>query len=232
VPTVAILAPMKPELKPLLQRASLQREQHGELVVHRGRIGNVDVVATITGIGMGPARAVTAQMLDAFPIDHVLVMGIAGGVDPELEIGEILLAEIVVDADTGKEYRQQPLGGGTVRGKIISSDALEMDDALDDLRTSGVTAVDMETGAVAAVCEARGVAWSAIRSISDRVGDSAIGPEIMTLAGADGSPDGKAAAKYLLTHPHKIPGLVRLARQSNKATAAAAQAAVEACGRA
>jgi adenosylhomocysteine nucleosidase len=115
---------------------------------------------------------------------------------------------------------------------IISSDALEMHDKLEGLRERGVTAVDMETGAVAAVCEARGVAWSAIRSISDKVGDKAISDETMALAGPDGSPKPADAAKYLLTHPLEIPSLLRHARQSSTATRNAAIAAIAACERA
>ena len=229
---VGILAPMKPELAPLLKRAQLTREQRGDFIVQRGRIGKVDVTATITGIGMTPAQKVTERMIDEFSVDHVLVMGIAGGVDPKLVIGETFWPEVVVDARDEREYRQKPLDGSAPRGLIISSDALEMHAALDGLRERGVTAVDMETGAVAAVCEARGVAWSAIRSISDRVGDKAISDEIMSLAGPDGSPNPKVAAKYLLTHPLEIPSLLRLARQSSTATRNAAVAAIAACQRA
>jgi adenosylhomocysteine nucleosidase len=223
---------MKPELAPLLKRAQLTREQRGDFIVQRGRIGKCDVTATITGIGMTPAQKTTERMIDDFGVDHVLVMGIAGGVDAKLVIGETFWPEVVVDGRDQREYRQKPLDGSAPRGLIISSDALEMHDKLQGLRERGVTAVDMETGAVAAVCEARGVAWSAIRSISDKVGDKAISDETMALAGPDGSPKPADAAKYLLTHPLEIPSLVRLARQSSKATANAAIAAIAACERA
>ncbi len=62
--------------------------------------------------------------------------------------------------------------------------------------------------------------WSA-----DRSNDA-----LLALANPDGTGNMWAAAKYLLPRPWKIPGLVRLARDTNVATKAAATAAIQACG--
>ena len=228
---VGVLAPMKPELVPVVKAMSLQRDTLGELAVAVGRVGHADVVATMTGIGMEPAARVTAQLLDATPLDHVIVVGIAGGIVPNVKLGDLLVPEVVVDERTGREYRQSPLDGGPVHGRIESSDALLVDTAEITRRGErGVHALDMETGAVAAVCTERGVGWSAYRAISDLAGDSAIDPEIMQLSGPDGSGNLRALARYLVRKPTRILGLLRLTKGMRAATntaAAAARRAIE-----
>jgi hypothetical protein len=91
-----------------------------------------------------------------------------------------------------------------------------------------VLAIDMETAAVAAVCERRGRPWSVFRALSDRAGDPLVGADVLALAGEDGEPDLAAVFRFLLRRPWRLPLLVRLGRDSSRATRAAAAAAVRA----
>ena len=93
----------------------------------------------------------------------------------------------------------------------------------DALVADGFIAVDMETAAVAGVCERRGVPWSAVRSISDLVG---VTPgDVIGLANPDGTPNVGASIRYLLTKPWRIPQLVRLGLDAQGAANGAAAAA-------
>jgi hypothetical protein len=56
-------------------------------------------------------------------------------------------------------------------------------------------------------------------------GDSPLGPVVMSFVNPDGSPRAGPALRYMLTHPHRIPLLVRLGRDAKAATIAAAGAA-------
>ena len=125
-------------------------------------------------------------------------------------MGELVCPEIVVDRSTEIEFRASPLVVGV--GRISSSDEFVVDPELvERMVASGVRAVDMETSAVAAVCAARGCAWSAVRVISDLVTDH---PDaaVLGLANADGSPNTVAALRFMASHPGRIPQLVRLGR--------------------
>ena len=93
---------------------------------------------------------------------------------------------------------------------------------------SGVVAVDMETVAVAAACEARGVPWSAIRAVSDRADDDTVDTATLTMVNPDGSPKVGAALRHVLRHPGKVPGLARLARDATAAATTAARTAAKA----
>ena len=162
-----------------------------------------------------------------FEIDHVVVVGIAGGVPPTTKLGDVLVPEVVVDAVTGTEYRPAPSAHTVLNGRVRTADDVNVVAA--DLLADGVAACDMETAAVAAVCEDQGCPWTAFRAISDLVGGP-VNDTLLELANPDGTGNMWAAAKYLLPRPWKIPGLVRLARDTNVATKAAATAAIQACG--
>lgn len=226
---VAILAPMRQELAPIVTTMSLESAPVGDVVMKVGRVGDVEVVATTTGIGMGPARETTERVLAGTGADHVMVVGIAGGVGPSVAIGDLVFPSVVVDRSTGNEYEPAHLGAPEARGTIVSSDDfLVQPGMVAQLVEQGVIALDMETGAVAAVCTERGVRWSVIRSISDMATDHP-DDSVLKMANPDGSANGREVAKFLLTKPWRIPKLAKLAQGSRVACTNAARAAAKAC---
>ena len=226
---IALLAPMRQELAPLVRVLALRRAEAG---LHVGATAGIELVAALAGIGMGSAAAATGRLLDAAKPDHVMVVGIAGGVDPAQPIGALIAPEVVVDAASGREHRPAPLGDEAPRGRLVSSDRLVTDLAeAAALHESGVVGLDMETAAVAAVCERRGTPWSVFRAISDRVTDGTTDAGVLALAGPDGSGNPGAVARYLLARPWRIVRLARLARGSRLAAENAAAAAARACAR-
>jgi hypothetical protein len=89
----------------------------------------------------------------------------------------------------------------------------------------GVVALDMETAAVARVCESRGVPWSVVRTISDRVADGLVGPELLELTGPEGGSNWPAVGRYVLARPSRLVGLMRLGLDSWRAASRAAKVA-------
>jgi adenosylhomocysteine nucleosidase len=228
---VGLLVPMQQELAPLRRKLALRRVRKGERSMHVGMAGGNEVVATLTGIGTVPARAAAEWLLREAKPDHVMVVGIAGGVDPAQPIGALIAPERVVDA-SGREFSPAQLGELPPRGVLFTSDALITGAAeAAALAERGVVGLDMETAAVAAVCEARGCPWSVFRAISDRVADGTTDPAVLALAGPDGSGDLGAVARYLLARPWRVVRLARLARGTFLAANAAADAAIRACER-
>jgi uridine phosphorylase len=216
---VGLLAPMPSEFQPLAKALSLQRADSG----WTGTAGPIALVAAKTGIGTRRAAAAAERMIDTGSVDHVMVVGIAGGMGPS-KVGDVIFPEVVVDKSSGAEYRPSPLGGVESRGRLVTHDDFDMQPAeRDALVADGFVAVDMETAAVAGVCERRGVPWSAVRSISDLVG---VTPgDVIGLANADGTPNVGASIRYLVTKPWRIPRLVRLGLDARGAANGAADAA-------
>jgi nucleoside phosphorylase len=216
---VGLLAPMPSEFQPLVKALSLRRTASG----FTGAAGSIELVAAKTGIGTRLAALATERLLDAAPVDHVMVVGIAGGMGPS-KVGDLVFPEVVVDKESGTEYRPSHLGDVQSSGRLVTHDDFDMQPAeCAALVADGFIAVDMETAAVAGVCERRGVRWSAVRSISDLVG---VTPgDVIGLANPDGTPNVGASIRYLVTKPWRIPRLVRLGLDARGAANGAAAAA-------
>jgi adenosylhomocysteine nucleosidase len=221
---------MPMEVRPLVRKLALHRTQVGGLRVHSGTLGGREVVAVVTGMGPKRATAGTERVLDSVEVDHVVVVGITGAIENIIPIGTLILPETVVNGATGSEHRPAPLGSGKPSGKMWTTGELLTDlDLLAGLRARGVVSLDMETAAIAQVCERRLVRWSVFRAISDRATDGSIDEEVFELSNRDGTPNGRAIIRYFLKHPTRVPRMVRLASGAKQAAETAADAAIAAC---
>ena len=114
-------------------------------------------------------------------------------------------------------------------GRLITTDGLIDQPLLLEENKKGVIAVDMETAAMAAVCERRGVPWLAFRGISDLTHEGFVDDDTMTLIKADGSADVVGALKLVARKPKVIPRLIKLGKDTDLATKVAANGAIAAC---
>lgn len=233
-PSVALLAPMPLELRAVVRAGRLRRR--GEVAgrpAHHGAVNGVPVVAVACGIGTARAERVAADVLAGGDVAHVVVVGVAGAVGTHHPLGAAFHPEVVADARTGARYQPHALGAGRPApraGTLLTGDEFITDpDHLAALADEGITALDMETAAVAAVCEAAGVPWSVARAISDVAGDQAVVATMeQGLARPDGTPDVAAAARFVARAPWRVGSLTRLARQAQSAAREAAWEAVRA----
>jgi adenosylhomocysteine nucleosidase len=224
---IAFMCAMPMELRALRRRLRLRKSELG----YAGWIGDRPVTAVITGIGTALAHAATARLLDEVEVERVIVVGIAGAIENQTPIGALVLPELVVSGADGSEYRPTPLRIGDAHGTLWTTDELVLDPARHaDLRAHGVVALDMETAAIAKLCDERDVPWSVVRAISDRAGDGSVDAEVAGLSHPDGGPNFSAVARYLVRHPGALPRLVRLGKEANLAAVRAAEAAIEAIG--
>src|SRR6478752_1221695 len=100
-------------------------------------------------------------------------------------------------------------------------------DAMAELRAQGVVSLDMETAAIAHLCDERGIPWSVFCVISDRP-DSGITEELFKTSNLDGTPNQEAIDAYFAKHPEAIEGLAKLAEDATLAANTAADAAIRA----
>jgi adenosylhomocysteine nucleosidase len=225
--TLAFICAMPMEVRPIVKRLALERDTSAP-VYCLGALGGRAVVAVVTGMGTAFATTRTEQLLDAFTVDRVVVVGITGAVENDTPIGTLVHPEVVVMGETGAEYRPTPLGLGTPAGIMWTTDVITPAAEATQLHAKGIVSLDMETAAIAAVCEARGIPWSVVRAISDRATDGSVDPEVFKLSNQDGTPNGKAIAKYFLRHPGRMRRMAKLAKGSQTAIENAADAAIRA----
>jgi adenosylhomocysteine nucleosidase len=92
-PRIAVLSAFEPELKLLLPRVEQPHTyQANGVTFTTGLLQGKPVVLFLSGISMTNAAMNTQLALDRFRITHVIVSGIAGGVDPGLHIGDVTVA--------------------------------------------------------------------------------------------------------------------------------------------
>jgi adenosylhomocysteine nucleosidase len=238
---VALICAMPMELRPLVRRGRLRRTRTGSESVYSGYANGRQVVAIATGMGTELAASRTERLLTAVEVGHVIVFGIAGAVNDATALGTIIRPRTVIDGATGTEYVPTQLtqttpqdtqatpqhAQATARGTIWTTDELITDPGVvAALRARGVVALDMETAAIAAVCERRGLAWSAVRVISDRAADGVVTEEVFRLSKQDGSPNIAAVTRYFIRHPGHVRRMTRLAASARRATTIAADAAI------
>src|SRR4026209_2409086 len=93
---VGLLAPMTHELAPLVTMLGLEPRSGDPYTLHDATVDDVQFVPTMTGTGMGAATAATPRLLDDGQVGLVIVIGIAGGIEPGQEIGDVLVPEAVL----------------------------------------------------------------------------------------------------------------------------------------
>jgi adenosylhomocysteine nucleosidase len=225
---LAFVCAMPMELRPLSRRLGLS---HGEVDGLRARSGLLDgrpVVAVAVGMGTALASEATDRLLDGVDVERVLVFGITGAVDDDTPIGTVVRPALVVDGETGVAHVPDDLGGGEAAGTMWTTNRITRADELPELQRRGVVCLDMETAAVAACCERRAIPWSVHRAVSDRATDGSIDDEVFHMSNPDGSPNPRTVARYVVRHPGRLPGLVRVAKGARLATERAADAAIAA----
>lgn len=91
---IAIICAFQPEI-PVLKAAIKDAQVH---TVNRtqfitGKMGNKDVVLFLSGMSMVNASMTTQMALDHFNIQKIVFSGIAGGINPDLNIGDVTVPD-------------------------------------------------------------------------------------------------------------------------------------------
>jgi adenosylhomocysteine nucleosidase len=172
-------------------------------------------VAIGGGTTEGAARA-ARSLLDA-GATGIVSFGLAGGLDPKLPAGSLVVAEAV--AANGRVLRTDPglsarLGGST--GHLC----LGLDHCVVSIaekrrlrRETGAAVVDMESGAVAAIAAAAGVAFAVLRAVCDPA-DRALPPAALVALDVAGRVAAARVAMSVLASPRQLGALCGLARDA------------------
>ena len=116
---------MQPELKAIVQSFGLKATSGDEVFSHSGQAGSWWVGSLVTGMGPALAREATRRALSAGSIDHVMVIGIAGGLDPALPVGALMVPERVQLYPDGPVFGTHPIaprkaaGGAHDHGRAL-----------------------------------------------------------------------------------------------------------------
>jgi adenosylhomocysteine nucleosidase len=162
---VVILAPMPLEMNAIVTAFRLSPTGDADGAPWTGRLGNSDVTAVHIGMGPPVTRTATSGLFaESLPglgsVDHVMIAGICGGLDPDLPVGTLVNPELIVDYASGNAYRHMPPGDAPRAGKLVTTEQATLDVSRSrQFFDDGFVGVDMESSAVAEVCEAHDCPW-------------------------------------------------------------------------
>ncbi|TJY43288.1 5'-methylthioadenosine/adenosylhomocysteine nucleosidase [Cohnella pontilimi] len=98
--TIGIIGAMEQEIA--LLRQELQSEEtlhHAGITYHVGLFHGRKTVLCKSGVGKVNAAVCTQVLIDRFGVDAVIFTGVAGALDPSLEIGDIVISRSSVQHD-------------------------------------------------------------------------------------------------------------------------------------
>lgn len=109
--TVGIISAIPEEYSKLEWDSEPRTETIINKIFQFGSINGVEVVAAECGIGKVNAAMTTALLLGHFGCSSIAFSGVAGGVNPKFKIGDVIIAEQLIQHDYG----------AIVEGQLISA---------------------------------------------------------------------------------------------------------------
>jgi adenosylhomocysteine nucleosidase len=131
-PRTAIVAALHDELASVL---ALMPDEQKQTVGGRefwvGHLHGQDVVAVLSGVGKVSAAATAALLIDRFKVQRIVFTGVAGGLGPGVNVGDVVLARSFLqhDMDASPIFprHEVPLyGRSRFEADAALSDALEL----------------------------------------------------------------------------------------------------------
>ncbi|MCF3945885.1 hypothetical protein AiwAL_03835 [Acidiphilium sp. AL] len=179
-------------------------------------------VSRFVGIGGGtPEGAATeAERLIGLGAAGLISFGLAGGLDPALPPGFLLVPQRIVEQDSTYECDPrliEKIGGVTV-GLLLGGDAVAATIAAKAalFGGTGASAIDLESGAIARVARAHGVPFAVLRAVADPAWRDLPAAAIIALDHAGRIAIGRIALS-IARQPGQLPALMTLARDAAKA---------------
>jgi len=182
--------------------------------------GKSGISILFTGIGRKNAERAVRDFLQQDSPQQVVACGFAGGLNPELKLGDVVF-EI---GNRKLEIGNLLLAAGAKPATFLCADriattAAEKKKLRDE---TGADVVEMESEAIHAVCRERGIPCVTVRVISDTANED-LPLDFNQLAKPDLSLDYGKLALAIAKSPGKIGALLRLQKQTRFAAERLAQ---------
>ena len=194
---IAIMGAMPEEIAPILEIVGkYTRTEYADNSYYEATYKGVELVIAYSKIGKVFSTLTATTMIQHFGCDKLLFSGVAGGINPSLKIGDLIVATKLAQHDLDITAFGHPMGfvpggsvfvetdkelisiakkvatelGKTVQGGVIATgDQFVHDEAIKEniVKHFNADALEMEGGSVAVVCNALNVPFFILRAISD-----------------------------------------------------------------
>ncbi len=200
---IAIMGAMPEEIEPLLKSIeNINRVEYANNSYYEGIYKGKEVVIAYSKIGKVFSALTASTLLEKFGCSTLLFSGVAGAINPELHIGDLIIANRLCQHDLdisifGHPYGYVPEGAvfiesdkglreiaksvaqksslKVIEGTIATGDQFVASNERKDFISTNfeADALEMEGASVAVVCDALNVPFFILRAISDTANDDA-----------------------------------------------------------
>lgn len=188
-PLTAIVSPLAAELAPVRAATAVERVERTRTTLGGlafGRLGGGPVVLAATGDGARAAARGLAALLDAAPVGRLLVLGVGGGLSPDLAPCDLVAARRVVEAGcqvaaADPAWLAAAAALGAIPGTALTAPRILVTPAekraawrgLEALGSEpGPATVDLESAAYARLAAARGIPLLVVRAVVDTASET------------------------------------------------------------
>ncbi len=216
------------ELRPWRRLRPFTRIRSDEGAVYGTRIGDLEILAALTGIGCHNAARVVRTLLETSTC-ACISSGLAGGLKPEHRSQEILVARAVGRAcspcaiKSDENLMELAVRCGAKAVDLMHTSETILNSATEKRRMgAGADAVDMESFTVVKEASVRGIPAVAIRAIADPM-DTDLPLDFHPLIDKEGDIRISRVLARLARNPYRLVALARFGFESLRAASSLAR---------
>ncbi len=227
---ICILGAVKEEITGIKrQMAVTGQSKLGKADIWTGSWEGKSLVLVRTGIGKVRAREALSRVLETHTPAMIVSLGYAGGTHPSLKVGDILIADQVIQGSDAVQSTDSALADlaadlpapkncSVHKGSLLTMESVisrpEVKKKLGE--HYGCLALDMETSVLAQLAQERDIPFLSLRSITDAVDQELL--DVSPFMEQDGEVNKLKAGWYVLTHPGSIKTFKNLKEIADQAT--------------
>ena len=192
---IGIIFAMEEELNELKKQIKIDyTNKIYDCTFYQGKLNNHEIILVESGVGKVNAARCCQLLIDQMSPDYIFNIGVAGGIDPNISIGDIIVGEKLVQHDFDITAFNHKKGYVPKVGDDVSSDKFLVEKAMkiptkvkvhkgiiatgdvffteqeqekEVAETYEALCAEMEGASIAQVCFLCGIPFLVIRSISD-----------------------------------------------------------------
>ncbi|SCY96190.1 5'-methylthioadenosine/S-adenosylhomocysteine nucleosidase [Alkaliphilus peptidifermentans] len=187
---IGIVCALVDEAKNIIESISSVKEEK-YLFAHffSGAVNDIDITVLCCGIGGIYSDIATRILITKYKIDHVIILGSAGAISPQVKIGDAVIAKDIILYNTEQSFssctslleKAKAVCSSTVSadsfviGRIATVDSFVNTSCIkeDIYESCQADCTEMESAYIAKVCTDYHIPFIAIRIISDLADDNA-----------------------------------------------------------
>jgi adenosylhomocysteine nucleosidase len=173
--------------------------------------GKLEASILVTGVGRKNAEKSVREFLAGNSPKLVLTCGFAGGLNPDLKLGDVVFELSTLNSQLST--RLSAAGAKPAKFFCAGRIAITVAEKKKLRDETGTDAVEMESGAIHAVCRERGIPCATVRVISDTASED-LPLDFNALSKPDLSLDCGKLAWAIAKAPGKIGALMQLQKKT------------------